>query len=47
MWEHLGEVWESLGELKKAKEAYRRALDIDPDAEQVREKLNRLAPEGL
>jgi tetratricopeptide (TPR) repeat protein len=47
VWEHLGEVWENLGELEKAKEAYRRALDIDPDAEQVREKLNRLAPEGL
>ncbi len=41
--EHLGDVYRRLGESRRARSQYRRALDLDGDnREQVRQKLERL-----
>ena len=39
--EHLGDIYEALGDTKKAKEAWERALQLDQDNERLREKLRR------
>ncbi len=42
IWDHLGQVYEKLGEGDKALEAYRTSLTIDPDGEDVRARVERL-----
>ena len=44
-WAGLGHIYMSGGDKKRALEAYRKALAIYPKLEQVREMLDRLAPE--
>ena len=42
IWQHLGEVHESLGNVKEAIRAYERSLKIDPDNTKISKKLNSL-----
>ena len=44
--EHLGDLYRAMNLWKKAAEAYRRALEIDPQAQQVVEKLKATLGEG-
>ena len=37
--EHIGDVYQRLGQASKAKAAYRRALDLDPENENLKAKL--------
>ena len=39
IWDHLGQIYETLGDRAKAIESYRRALSIDAGNERVRERL--------
>jgi len=41
IFDHLGDVYLKLNKKKEAQEAYLKALDLDPDMEKVREKLER------
>jgi len=42
--DHLGDAYEKLGKLDEAREAWQRALTLDPDIQGVREKLERTKP---
>lgn len=39
MFEHLGDVYEAVGDLKQARDWWQKALEMDPDNEQIKEKL--------
>jgi tetratricopeptide (TPR) repeat protein len=42
IWEHLGRTYEELGQLGKAVEAYRQSLAIEPDREDLHERVREL-----
>jgi len=42
IWQHLGEVQESLGDIKEAIKAYEKSLKLDPDNNELKKKLNSL-----
>lgn len=44
--EHLGDLYRSLGQFGKAAQSYRRALELDPSAAGVKEKLKQLEGES-
>ena len=44
IWVHLGAVYEKKNEIEKAKDAYRKALSIQPGNKDAAEALKRLAP---
>lgn len=37
--EHLGDIYNALGEIKKAKNEWKEALKLDPDNAKLKEKL--------
>ena len=41
VFEHYGDILADLGRLSEAQDNWRRALDLDPDNEELREKLER------
>lgn len=43
-WLHLGRIEARQGRAAEAREAFRRALDLDPDLKQARQALNELSP---
>ena len=47
IFEHLGDLYSAMKLLKKAAAAYRRALELDPQATQVEDKLKILTSEGF
>jgi len=44
--EHLGDLYRAMKLWEKATAAYRRALELDPQAQQIEEKLKTLISEG-
>jgi tetratricopeptide (TPR) repeat protein len=46
IWEHLGDVYEKLEKADKALDAYQKSLDIDPDRDDVRDKITNIKSLG-
>jgi len=42
IWKHIGEVYEKMGEKKKAVEAYERSLKVDPADDELKSRVKRL-----
>ncbi len=45
IWEHLGDTYRKLGRIEEAGEAYRKSLGIDPERDQVRDKVHKIEAE--
>ncbi|OPZ81653.1 MAG: hypothetical protein BWY77_00547 [bacterium ADurb.Bin431] len=45
MWEHYGDVLLAMGEKEPARRAYERALELEPERQQVKAKLLKLIPQ--
>ncbi|MCQ9208939.1 MAG: tetratricopeptide repeat protein, partial [Omnitrophica bacterium] len=42
IFEHLGDIYQAKGDLKKARQIYERALELEPERKTAQERLERL-----
>ena len=45
--EHLGDIYQVKGEFAKAKQAWKKALELEPERESTKEKLEKLKSEKV